>query len=63
MIRPKDPKPSKLEKLTQSIFFQDVENSASPDGGPSNGVPPVPSVPKKCEKAVLARVWGNFDKK
>lgn len=43
-----------------SLFLnQDIEHGASPDG-PSNAVP---TVPKKCEKALLARIWGNFDKK
>lgn len=38
--------------------LQDIEHGASPDG-PSA----VSTVPKKCEKAILARIWGNFDKK
>ncbi|XP_031627065.1 sodium/hydrogen exchanger 6 isoform X3 [Contarinia nasturtii] len=35
----------------------DIEHGASPDV-PAN----VSTVPKKCEKALLARIWGNFDK-
>lgn len=44
------------------IFFfvkQDIEHGTAPDG-PSNANT---TVPKKCEKALLARIWGNFDKK
>lgn len=39
------------------LVLQDIEHGASPDG------PNVSTVPKKCEKALLARIWGNFDKK
>lgn len=41
-----------------TLVLQDIEHGASPDG--SN---PATTVPKKCEKAILARIWGNFDKK
>lgn len=37
------------------ISFQDIEQ---PDGQTN-----VNGMPKKCEKALLARIWGNFDKK
>lgn len=38
-----------------NIRFQDTEQPD--DQTNTNGMP------KKCEKALLARIWGNFDKK
>lgn len=46
-----EPTPFELSHL------QDIEHGTSPDGGS------VPALPKKSEKALLARIWGNFDKK
>ncbi|XP_055296779.1 sodium/hydrogen exchanger 6 isoform X4 [Sitodiplosis mosellana] len=44
------------EALNHHEGRNDIEHGASPDG------PNVSTVPKKCEKALLARIWGNFDK-
>lgn len=38
------------------LYFQDIENGTTLEGGPSRA-------PKKSDKAFLARIWGNFDKK
>lgn len=53
---------SRMHNLPLSVTLllkKDIENVASPEG-PTNDGPPVP---KKCEKAFLARIWGNFDRK
>lgn len=47
-----------IDKTKLNDSLQDIEHGQSPDG--SNGIS---TVPKKCEKAFLARIWGNFDKK
>lgn len=45
--------------LPTILCIQDIEHGAqSPDGSNS-----ATAIPKKCEKAILARVWGSFDKK
>uniref|UniRef100_A0A1A9WXG0 Cation/H+ exchanger transmembrane domain-containing protein n=1 Tax=Glossina brevipalpis TaxID=37001 RepID=A0A1A9WXG0_9MUSC len=48
---------------SSDAYLQDCGDLDSSTANSGNGVGPVGSVPRRNEKAILARLWGNFDTK